>query len=147
MRCACLLAFAAVLPTTGCTALVMGSGRDPESLTKERVMEEFPAPVVTENSDGSSSITFRTRRKIADRANTIYAAMGFCYTAGLGELITFPNELGCVGRTALFGSNVRIEYSPTGEVQAVSVNGEEVYSAPEPSTPEPAPAVPPAGAP
>lgn len=137
------LAFLALtLPATGCTALVVGSGRNPSSLTKRTVTEEFGTPAATDNPDGTSSLTFRTRRKLAEPNKLIYATMGFVCTFGLGELIWFPNELYRAGRTALVGCDVRVDYYPTGEVKAVWLNGDQVYSGPEPTAEPPAPAKP-----
>jgi hypothetical protein len=135
MRWACLLVLSATLPSTGCTALLAESGRNPAALTRQVVTEEFDAPVATDNPDGTSSLTFRTHRKIAEPITTMYAIMGSVGTAGLAELIMFPVELRRVTRTALLGSGVRVDYYPTGEVKGVSVNGDPVYSGPAPSAP------------
>ncbi len=140
MRRVSLLLFVAIVLSTGCTALVVGSGRNPAELTPQAVRAQFEVLVAAENSDGTSSLTFRTHRKIAEPNSMIYALMGSVGTAGLGELYMFPIVMQRVTRTALFGSEVRVDYYPTGEVKSVSLNGDPVYSGPAPATEPPAPA-------
>ena len=60
MRWACLVLVAATLSSTGCAALIAASGCEPQSLTEQRVTEEFGAPPATPDAEGSSACGCRS---------------------------------------------------------------------------------------
>ena len=126
MRAFLLLAlFALTLPATGCAALIAASGRDPAELTEQNVRAEHPDAVVTVADDGTSSLAFRTREKIADQKKMY--PMGYAMTLGFGEVVWFPWEVYGAARGALFGQSVVVGYNRAGRVNRVTVDGKPVY--------------------
>lgn len=124
MRLLPLVVLALTLPANGCAALIAVSGRDPAELTEERVRAEHPDAVVTVAGDGTSSVGFHTREKIANYM-TMYA-MGYVITFGLGEFVWFPLEVYGATRTALVGRDVWVSYDAEGKVKRVTVDGQPV---------------------
>lgn len=119
------LAFLALaLPTPGCAALIATSGRDPNSLTEQQVRAEHPDAVATAPDEGTPSLAFRARYKIADRV-TVYG-MGYAMTLGLGEVVWFPWEVYGVARGVLVGRDVVVRYDADGKVSRVTVDGKPV---------------------
>lgn len=86
-----------------------------------------PGRSKTSHPDGSSALSFRTRRKIAEPNKVIYAVMGSVWTAGLGELIWFPLEAARVTRTVLLGRDVVVHYDAFGRVLLVTIGGDDVF--------------------
>ena len=136
MRYTGLLLFLTTLPASGCTAFFVTSGRNPSELTEERVKADYASPLTLVDPDGrTSAVGFRTRRKIAEPNKAIYAIMGSMASFGLLELVWLPHEFYRAGRTTLVGCDVRVDYYPTGDVKEVFVNGESIYTGPEPRVP------------
>jgi hypothetical protein len=123
MRAASLLVILATLPASGCAALIAASGREPNSFTEQQVRAEHPDAVAT-STEGGTSLTFRTREKIADRTKAY--SMGYAMTLGLGEFVWFPWEVYGVTRGTLLGQMVRVRYDSDGKVIDVTVDGKPV---------------------
>lgn len=124
MRFLSLATFALSLPATGCAAAISASGIKPSELTAPQVRAECPNAVATEHPDGTSSLTFRTHRKIA--GPEYMWGMGYAVTLGLGELVWLPMEASSALRTAVFGREVVVHYDASGRVEQVTVGGERV---------------------
>ncbi len=129
MRCAALFVFAASLPA-GCAPLIARSGENPEQLTKERVAQEFGAPVARSNPDGTSVLTFHTHQKIAEPARIDDLMAADLLTSGVAELVNGPIELVHATRTALFGRQIMVRYDLAGRVLSVAVDDVQVYRKP-----------------
>lgn len=115
------------LCAAGCTAALIKRGIEPQSLTPERVAEEFGAPAATATDNGESKVTFRTRRKFARSSDADFALWGSIITCGFGELVMFPKELFRLSRTTVLGQEVVVTYGAMGCVYGVTVNGQNVY--------------------
>lgn len=117
MRYAGLVLVAALLPLTGCAAIINASGTDLEKLkTREEVHEKFGPPTTTGVENEHTYEEFHTRRKISGRMYGEGYIMADVATLGLAELYMFPAELVKLTRDTIAGSTIRIRYDAEGNV-------------------------------
>lgn len=127
MRFACLLIAAIFVPTTGCSLLVVNSGKDLSALTTQaEVQQSFGPPSVTATADGQVYEEFTTHRKIAQPWMNIYLCTYDVATLGLIEFVAFPQVLYQSARGTLLGQRLRFTYDAAGNVTQVQLNGEAV---------------------
>ncbi len=127
MRAASVLLTGAVLATTGCSLLVVNSGKNLGDLkTREQAHEVFGPPIAAGESDGQPYEEFASRRKVAEPWQNEYLLIGYMATAGLGELIWFPKVLYREGRRVIVGQQIRVTYDASGAVAGVRIDGDPV---------------------
>ena len=127
MRSTWLLLFAGVLPSAGCSLLVVNTGKNLAELkSQEQVHETFGLPSLTGQTEGVPYEEFTTHRKIAEPDKNIYIIMGTAGTFGFGELVWFPTELYRAIRRSVVGQQIRYIYDAEGNVTDISHDGESV---------------------
>ncbi|WP_439626348.1 hypothetical protein [Gemmata sp.] len=124
---------AALLPATGCSALVAGRGVNVNELsTKDEVRQAFGTPAFTCDEFHDE---FRTHRKLAEQWKLEYLAMPAVITLGLSEVVLFPTEVYCAAKQRIRGAHVRFFYDENGKVTYVLVDGERPILSPHRSLP------------
>ncbi len=136
MRVAYLLLIACVLPSIGCTMLVVNSGKVLTALKSQaKVHEAFGLPTATGQAEGMPYEDFITRRKIAEPQKNIYLIMGTIWTCGFGEFVWFPTELYRAVRRSVVGQSLRFTYDAAGNVTAIRFDNDPVLLPPRIETP------------
>ncbi len=136
MRAACLLLIACVLPSIGCTMLVVNTGKDLTALKSQaKVHEAFGLPTATGQAEGMPYEDFTTHRKIAEPQKNIYLMMGTIATYGFGEFVWFPTELYRAVRRSVVGQPLRFTYDAAGNVTAIRFDNDPVSLPPRIETP------------
>ncbi|HKB04997.1 MAG TPA: hypothetical protein VKD90_22430 [Gemmataceae bacterium] len=128
MRAVCLALAVVTVSSTGCAALIAGSGQDLAALKdRTEVHGAYGPPEVAGDADGQAFEEYLTRRKIADpSARGPGMAMVYGATYGLIDLIAVPYELYQVGRRTIQGQRLRFTYDADGQVTAIQFDGDEV---------------------
>jgi hypothetical protein len=132
MRVVCLALTVVALSSTGCAALIAGSGQDLADLKdRTEVHAVFGPPAAAGEDDGQPFEEYTTRRKISD-PRSIGPGMAMVYgaTFGLYDLIGVPYELYLTGRRTVQGQRLRFTFDVDGQVIAVGFDGEQVLLPP-----------------
>jgi hypothetical protein len=132
MRAVILVAVGVLLPSAGCAYRLAESGTDLGTLeTREQVRAEFGPPAASGTADGQAFEDFRTRRKVADSHQHVYAAHLLSgYTYGLAEVMLLPGECFGVAARTILGQDLRFVYDEAGRVTAVLRDGEYIVGDP-----------------
>ena len=121
MRFLCFILALTILSSTGCAAIVNGSGKDLSQInTKDQIHQVFGTPKVTGVSDGETFEEFRTHRKLSQVWMGEYYIITDIMTLGLAEFIMFPLELWRAGRQIIVGQTLRFTYDEAGNVTHAS---------------------------
>ena len=116
------------MSSTGCSALVAGSGKNLDALdTKEQVRKAFGTPVTSGEEDQAYD-EFRTHRKLSESWKGEYLLIPCVVTCGLSEIVFLPRELYIAARQMVVGQSLRFDYDAGGTVTAVFLNGESPFS-------------------
>lgn len=132
MRIALLLLASGSLFLSGCSSLIIGSGKRLDTLTnQDEVHQAFGEPQTTSRQeDGKTVEIFKTHRKIAEPQKGIYLATGYVMTLGFGEFVWFPHQAFIAARRSIMGQEIQFVFDDTGRIVAATHEGTPVFGLP-----------------